>query len=66
MSDFRNILRKIRRCFIHDIYVNVQLVEPLQVLAGKTVVITGGSSGIGYAIAEKCLCGGGKSYHYRK
>ena len=60
MSDFRNILRKIRRCFIHDIYVNVQLVEPLQVLAGKTVVITGGSSGIGYAIAEKCLCGGAK------
>jgi len=41
-----------------EIYVNVASVKYGQILAGKNILITGGSSGIGLAIAKKCALEG--------
>lgn len=40
-------------------YVNVLSREDNTLFAGKNILITGGSSGIGYAIARKCVLWGG-------
>ena len=42
MSKCKNFIRKVRRFFVHDIYVEVKAVAPFQLLDGKTVIITGG------------------------
>jgi NAD(P)-dependent dehydrogenase (short-subunit alcohol dehydrogenase family) len=36
-------------------YVNISQINYNRILVGKRVLVTGGSSGIGYAIAKKCL-----------
>ncbi len=40
-------------------YVNITSCTENNLYAGKNILITGGSSGIGYAVAQKCLSGGG-------
>lgn len=42
-------------------YVNITSCTEINLYAGKNILITGGSSGIGYAIAQKCLLGGVQS-----
>lgn len=42
----------------NEIYVNVASINYGQVLADKNILITGGSSGIGLAIAKKCVAEG--------
>jgi len=37
------------------VYVNISQINYNGILEGKRVLVTGGSSGIGYAIAKKCL-----------
>lgn len=37
------------------VYVNISQINYNRILEGKRVLVTGGSSGIGYAIAKKCL-----------
>lgn len=39
-------------------YVNISQINHGEMLAGKTVLITGGSAGIGLAIAKKCISEG--------
>ena len=40
------------------VYSNVSVVSPNNVLAGKTIFISGGTSGIGLGIAKMFLLGG--------
>ena len=42
------------------VYANVSVVAPNQILAGKTIFISGGTSGIGLGIAKMFLLEGGK------
>ena len=42
------------------VYTNVSVVSPNNVLAGKTIFISGGTSGIGLGIAKMFLLGGVK------
>ena len=42
------------------VYSNVSVVSPNNVLAGKTIFISGGTSGIGLGIAKMFLLGGVK------
>jgi NAD(P)-dependent dehydrogenase (short-subunit alcohol dehydrogenase family) len=42
------------------VYVNISLINYNEILKDKKILVTGGSSGIGYAIAKKCLDEGAK------
>lgn len=61
-------LKKIIRAFIaiakgQDLTVtnvNLKTAHPSQILSEKTILVTGGSSGIGKAIAKACLASGAK------
>jgi NADP-dependent 3-hydroxy acid dehydrogenase YdfG len=57
---FTQLARKIRIFikYMQDggvVNVNISQVNYNKILEGKRVLVTGGSSGIGYAIAKKCL-----------
>lgn len=58
----KGIIKKILRILnINDIVkVSVSQIEYGKILDGKKVLVTGGSSGIGYATAKKCLGVGAK------
>ncbi|PRR84092.1 SDR family NAD(P)-dependent oxidoreductase [Clostridium vincentii] len=49
----RNFIKYIKYGGI--VYVNISQINYNGILEGKKVLVTGGSSGIGYAIAKKCL-----------
>lgn len=49
------IYNKVKDIMGPTVYVNVSEATPAQLLQEKTVVVTGGSGGIGYQIAKKCL-----------
>lgn len=62
------IIRSLKKYFINlkkyittggVVYANVSVVSPNQILAGKTIFISGGTSGIGLGIAKMFLLGGG-------
>lgn len=57
-----NMLARIKRIFNrrNRIYVKISTVEKSDDLAEKTIVVTGGGSGIGRAVAESVVRAGGK------
>lgn len=60
ITRLRNSLKFVVNCYKNGGYtsVNVSLPNYGEILNGKTILITGGSTGIGYAIAKKCIdCG---------
>ena len=42
----------------HQTFVNVQILQPNEYLSGRTALITGGSSGIGFEIAKAYINAG--------
>lgn len=42
----------------HQTFVNVQILQPNEYLSGRTALITGGSSGIGFEIAKAFINAG--------
>lgn len=61
--NIKRLLRKIKRLLAGSgkpVVVKVSQLDYNKALAGKKVLVTGGSSGIGYAIAKKCIAEGAK------
>ena len=63
----KKLMKIIMRCFnaiknffVPNVYVTVRAINPAKLLENKAVAITGGSSGIGFAIAQKALEQGAK------
>lgn len=42
---------------------NISITAPSRKLAGKRVIVTGGTRGLGYYIAKRCCRGGGGINH---
>lgn len=57
-----NAYRGAKSIYKYGGFRSIKIVTPLyeNILVGKCILITGGSTGIGYAIAKKCLETGGK------
>ncbi len=61
--NIKRVLRKIKRLLAGNgktVVVKVSQLDYNKALEGKKVLVTGGSSGIGYAIAKKCIAEGAK------
>lgn len=60
---FKRMLRKVAKFILSSssdkkVFVNISQIRNGEILKDKKILITGGSSGIGYSIAEKCLSEG--------
>lgn len=59
-SFLKKFLRMIKKMLGKEVYVVTNNIYPTQLLFDKNIVVTGGSGGIGYAIAKQCLQQGAK------
>lgn len=62
-KNIKRFLRKIKNLLAGNsktVVVKVSQLDYNKALAGKKILVTGGSSGIGYAIAKKCVAEGAK------
>ena len=62
MKKIKRLIRKVLQAVqpVNVMYANVQVLQPSEYLKGRTALVTGGTSGIGYAIAKAYVDAGAR------